>query len=96
VYRCNKLIKNALHISKSVIYLKIEKMKINKILFGAAIFVALGTTTLVSCGGDKAQHEHAAGAYQCPMQCEGDKTYEAAGKCPQCDMDLEKKEEHTH
>jgi hypothetical protein len=27
-------------------------------------------------------------AYQCPMKCEGEKTYDAAGKCPACQMDL--------
>jgi Cu2+-exporting ATPase len=26
--------------------------------------------------------------YQCPMQCEGEKTYAAAGKCPKCQMDM--------
>jgi hypothetical protein len=30
----------------------------------------------------------AAVKYQCPMKCEGEKTYDAAGKCPQCQMDL--------
>ena len=36
-------------------------------------------------------HEHGdatAMTYQCPMKCEGDKTYEQAGKCPKCGMDL--------
>ncbi len=28
--------------------------------------------------------------YYCPMKCEGEKTYAVAGKCPACDMDLEK------
>lgn len=27
-------------------------------------------------------------AYQCPMKCEGDKTYSKAGKCPKCGMNL--------
>lgn len=27
-------------------------------------------------------------AYQCPMKCEGDKTYSQAGKCPKCGMNL--------
>ena len=32
--------------------------------------------------------------YACPMKCEGDKTYEKAGDCPKCGMDLvEKKSE---
>ncbi len=26
--------------------------------------------------------------YQCPMKCEGEKTYAQAGKCPKCGMDL--------
>lgn len=26
--------------------------------------------------------------YQCPMKCEGEKTYDKAGKCPKCNMDL--------
>ena len=35
----------------------------------------------------KAKQQHAM-AYQCPMKCEGDKTYDKAGKCPKCNMDL--------
>lgn len=37
-------------------------------------------------------HEHSETAtanYQCPMKCEGDKTYTEPGKCPKCGMDLE-------
>ena len=40
-----------------------------------------------------------AAVYQCPMKCEGEKTYDAAGKCPKCGMDLkqlENHEEHEH
>ena len=29
--------------------------------------------------------------YACPMDCEKGKTYDKAGKCPVCEMDLEKK-----
>ncbi len=32
--------------------------------------------------------EIAMAEYQCPMQCEGDKTYDEPGKCPKCEMDL--------
>lgn len=32
-----------------------------------------------------------ASVYQCPMDCEKGKTYEQAGKCPVCGMDLELK-----
>lgn len=28
--------------------------------------------------------------YQCPMKCEGDKTYDKMGQCPKCNMDLAK------
>ncbi|HSQ47819.1 MAG TPA: heavy metal-binding domain-containing protein [Lutibacter sp.] len=31
-------------------------------------------------------------AYACPMKCEGEKTYEKAGSCPKCKMDLKKVE----
>ena len=32
--------------------------------------------------------EMAVVAYQCPMKCEGDKTYHEKGACPKCKMDL--------
>lgn len=32
--------------------------------------------------------EMTSGVYQCPMDCEKGKTYEAAGSCPVCGMDL--------
>ncbi|MBW6533470.1 MAG: copper-translocating P-type ATPase [Mariniphaga sp.] len=32
------------------------------------------------------------GKYYCPMQCEGDKTYDEPGDCPVCGMHLKKKE----
>ena len=35
----------------------------------------------------KSTHKHTM-AYQCPMKCEGAKTYSKAGKCPKCNMDL--------
>lgn len=28
-------------------------------------------------------------AYECPMECEGEKTYDKPGTCPVCGMDLE-------
>jgi len=37
-------------------------------------------------------YEIAMNAYQCPMKCEGDKTYEEEGSCPVCKMDLKKVE----
>ncbi len=29
-------------------------------------------------------------AYQCPMKCEGEKTYPQPGQCPSCNMELVK------
>jgi hypothetical protein len=63
-------------------------------------------TVLNSCGNPGEQphdeqveetdvHQHAA-LFQCPMLCEGDKTYAEAGKCPSCGMDMEEVEEHEH
>ena len=64
--------------------------------------------TFASCGDKKKEtvsepakeevHEHhgeevAMAAYQCPMKCEGEKTYSEAGICPTCKMDLKKVEE---
>lgn len=62
---------------------------------------AIATVSVVSCD-KKAKtesttehegHDHKAGdahqlAYVCPMDCEKGKTYETAGKCPVCKMDL--------
>ncbi|MBK9014682.1 MAG: efflux RND transporter periplasmic adaptor subunit [Saprospiraceae bacterium] len=37
---------------------------------------------------DHSQHDGTATAWQCPMKCEGDKTYHEPGNCPVCKMDL--------
>ena len=48
------------------------------------------------------QEEIAMATYQCPMKCEGDKTYDKPGQCPTCKMDLAEvkaegeAEEHEH
>lgn len=36
----------------------------------------------------KSSKKNGTGVYYCPMQCEGDKTYNAPGDCPVCGMDL--------
>jgi len=47
-----------------------------------------------SCKSDKKETvketktEVAAKVYQCPMDCEKGKTYDKAGSCPVCKMDL--------
>jgi Cu+-exporting ATPase len=53
------------------------------------------------CGNDKHQHAdskmeekpNATGEYYCPMHCEGEKVYDKPGRCPVCNMYLEKKSE---
>lgn len=59
---------------------------------------------MTSCG--EADHNHSnseemtveepdsqlAAVYQCPMKCEGDKTYSEEGQCPTCGMDLKEVE----
>ena len=52
--------------------------------------------TTSCCGGSgHLHHTHhnqedsqAKEVYQCPMKCEGDKTYDEAGRCPVCGMFL--------
>lgn len=70
-----------------------------KLIFSSILAIAF----LASCGGDKGKSgtdsvqatapangnsNVAAVKYQCPMKCEGEKTYDAAGKCPMCQMDM--------
>ena len=75
----------------------------------AAILVIISFSAISGCGysdhdhGDAeemsvedADHQHAS-VYQCPMKCEGEKTYEEAGTCPSCGMNLEEVEAaHNH
>ena len=39
--------------------------------------------------------KHLPKVYACPMECEGDKTYSAAGRCPKCGMPLKEVKAHT-
>ncbi len=68
-----------------------------KIIFILALFVS-ASAFLTSCADSKNNTDDAnaqmAEVYQCPMDCESGKTYDAAGKCPVCGMDLAKVE-HT-
>ncbi|WP_296383059.1 SCO family protein [Winogradskyella sp.] len=44
---------------------------------------------MASCNSDKSKKgEQELAVYQCPMQCESDKTYSKTGSCPVCKMDL--------
>lgn len=54
-------------------------------ILGALLLVA--TFGFPSCSGESSKSGKAE-VYQCPMECEGDKTYDAPGQCPVCNMDL--------
>jgi len=34
------------------------------------------------------ENEEVKNTYQCPMKCEGEKTYDQPGNCPVCNMKL--------
>ena len=45
------------------------------------------------CSGHEHTQQHGNNSlktekYQCPMKCEGDKTYDSKGNCPVCNMHL--------
>jgi len=56
-----------------------------KKLIASATIVLLMMGSFSSCSNSSTQ----AATYQCPMKCEGDKTYDKPGKCGVCGMDLE-------
>jgi len=65
-----------------------------KVLFTLAFSGAL-LLSVTSCNngskpneGTTGTPEQQASVYQCPMQCEGEKTYDKPGKCPVCGMEL--------
>jgi len=64
-----------------------------KLLFVSLIFLSIACSkkTENSENQDEAVKTEtvAAKKYACPMQCEGEKTYAQAGKCPVCKMDLQ-------
>ena len=76
-------------------------MKKSILILGTAMFLFMGSIALTSCQSKKEKTEvkQEAAVYQCPMKCEGDKTYDKPGKCPKCGMDLKKvdnHDEHNH
>ena len=49
-----------------------------------------------ACKNEKALTTHTELAvYQCPMKCEGEKTYEKFGSCPVCNMDIKAISNHS-
>jgi transcription initiation factor IIE alpha subunit len=64
----------------------------NKVIYASLIFL------FMACAAKNEKTEKVedteakvseAKTYACPMQCEGDKTYTEAGKCPVCKMELQ-------
>ena len=63
--------------------------------------MAMAGVSLTSCSNSEKKTESteqtekvADVKYQCPMKCEGDKTYDEPGKCPVCGMDLKEVDKH--
>ena len=54
-------------------------------IYTTAIIFAM-TLTVFSCNSGSKQEK---AKYQCPMKCEGEKTYDKPGNCPVCEMELE-------
>lgn len=71
-----------------------------KQIITVTLFLAT-TLFIAACGNSESKKENSEteqtenAEYQCPMKCEGEKTYDKSGQCAVCNMDLEKKE-HTH
>lgn len=52
------------------------------------IFTAVLSFLILTNACDQKKPSESMVAYQCPMKCEGDKTYDKPGTCPVCKMDL--------
>ena len=52
------------------------------------VLLLLSILMFQSCDSDKKGNKSTADVYQCPMHCEGDKTYAETGSCPICKMEL--------
>ncbi len=71
-------------------------MKKSILIFVFAL--GFGVVSLTSCNNNQNTKQTktektvktAEAEYQCPMHCEGDKTYDKPGNCPVCGMKLEK------
>lgn len=62
--------------------------------FFVAAFAA-GSLFFTACSENKKTEPSETGVYQCPMKCEGEKTYDKPGSCPVCQMDLQKSGTHS-
>lgn len=56
-----------------------------------SIVALLGLCLMVMVGTESCQNSEKGSnqiVYQCPMKCEGDKTYSVEGNCPVCKMKI--------
>ena len=75
-------------------------MKKQILTIGAVMLIVFGSATIIGCSNtennETGHTEHIEGEehaiYQCPMKCEGEKTYAEEGSCPVCGMDLKEVE----
>lgn len=76
------------------------KLKITStvLLFSAiALSSSCGSKSSGSSGENTTTDQAINSVYQCPMKCEGEKTYTNPGSCPVCNMDLKETEQlHEH
>jgi transcription initiation factor IIE alpha subunit len=73
------------------------------LLTAVMFFASCGNKTSESKKENTTTEQTENAMYQCPMKCEGDKTYDKPGSCPVCNMDLqlveenhESREHHEH
>ncbi len=58
------------------------------LLTAVMFFASCGSSNSESKKDNTATEQTANAKYQCPMKCEGEKTYDKPGQCPVCNMDL--------
>ncbi|MBN1649718.1 MAG: hypothetical protein JW857_00240 [Bacteroidales bacterium] len=73
---------------KSVLIFSFAFMAIAAVTFTACKNTPKATENADATEATEATDKMATVEYQCPMKCEGDKTYAEMGKCPECGMDL--------
>lgn len=67
-------------------------MKTLKLIFT----ILLAVTSFMSCKNDKSNSGYTdLAVYQCPMKCEGEKTFKQSGSCSVCKMDLKQVEQKS-
>ena len=67
-----------------------------KNIFSFLIALAVAMTLFSYSSAANSTPEQDVIKYQCPMKCEGEKTYDKPGKCAVCGMELEKIEINSH